>query len=77
MATVTRSPKTLIRFWMAPKKTSIKKDLLERGSDRIAVLTGTSSIKLPDKIDYYSQGMTMDDKYTVTPDANGIYFVLY
>lgn len=54
-----------------------KKDLLERGSDRIAVLTGTSSIKLPDKIDYYSQGMTMDDKYTVTPDANGIYFVLY
>ncbi|MCR5210458.1 MAG: hypothetical protein K6C99_09640 [Lachnospiraceae bacterium] len=54
-----------------------KKDLLERGSDRIAVLTGTSSIKLPDKIDYYSQGMTMTDKYTVTPDANGIYFVLY
>ena len=54
-----------------------KKDLLERGSDRIAVLTGTSSIKLPDKIDYYSQGMTMSDKYTVIPDANGIYFVLY
>lgn len=54
-----------------------KNDLMNMGGARVVIFEGDAAIRLPDKIKYYSQGMTLIDDNTVVPEAADTYFIIY
>lgn len=54
-----------------------KKDLLKMENEKMIVLSGSSAVKAPGKIKFYSQGMEMLGTDTVRPLKDGLYFIIY
>lgn len=54
-----------------------KNDLQNMADENVVVLDGAMTVRCPNKVTYYSQGMQMDDAKTVTAQTEGVYFIIY
>lgn len=53
-----------------------KNDLKDMGNSKLIILDGEVTLRVPSKIAYYSQGMTLLDDNTVDAEGSDCYFVI-
>lgn len=54
-----------------------KAELTNMPDEKVFVVNKATTVRVPSKIKYYSQGMEMLDDYTVKSSENGCYFIMY